>query len=348
MLIAQMPVAVISAIVAVPILVVSACISKLYSCISKNKPIDVSRETFIDEIADYVSTSKVLTSTWTCNGMVHVLCRHATVFSGYPPIVIIHGTKSCSLDYAEFMQSLPRVYDVYCIDLPGWGISEDPYFNLADNSLRQCCEYYGAIIMTALSEIYPAKNAKFMFVGHSFGAFLLVKTIANGYIPRSKIESCTLACPSGLDTTTNQIMGALFSFGFQESIFKQWWSQHLFSAFLYRKKTQLQTLQNMCQYIQNGNGYKLVKKQFVFRYLWWFRVEWVNLIQTQLLYISSSISVKLVCGLHDQLIDCVRTKNVSNESSSKIKFHALKGGHSLFSQKELFSRLLAIIDDEVK
>ena len=348
MLIAQMPIAIISAIVAAPVLMVSACISKIYSCITGNKPMDVSRETFIDEMTDYVSASKGLTSTWTCDGKVHVLCRYATVFSGYPPIVLIHGTGSCSLNYAEFMQSLPRVYDVYCIDLPGWGISEDPYFDLADNSLRQCCEYYGDIIMSALYEIYPVKNAKFMFVGHSFGAFLLVKIIASGYIPRSKIESCTLVCPSGLDTTTKyQIMGALFSFGFQESIFKQWWSQHLFSAFLYRKKTQLQTLQTLYRFIQNGDGYKLVKKQIEFRYFWWFRVEWVNLIQSQLIYIANNISVKVVCGLHDQLIDCVRTKNVSDESS-EIKYHALKGGHSLFSQKELFSRLLTIIDDNVK
>jgi len=249
------------------------------------------------------------------------------------------------------MQSLPNVYDVYCIDLPGWGISEDPSFDLGIVSITHCYAYYSNIIMSALSEIYPVLNAKFMFVGHSFGAFMLLKSIAFGYIPPDSIESCTVASVPGLhlQTTPYQIIGMMFKLGVQESIFKQWWSRHLFSAFLYRKNTHLQTLQNMHRFIPNGMGYKILKKQILFRFSWvrLLYVDWINLIRQQLLSVANNFNVKLISGTRDFVIDIQYAKEISGESNKTIKFHALEGGHSLFSQKELFSKLLSIIDDSV-
>ena len=338
-------IAIATAIVSTPILVASACISKLFSTITSFKPVDVSRATFIKEMAEYVRSSNGLSSKWVCGRSIHVLCRHATVFSNYPPIVIIHGTGSCSFNYAEFMQSLPNVYDVYCIDLPGWGISEDPLFDL--DVLNRCYAYYSNVIMTALSEIHTVSNAKFIFVGHSFGAFILLKSIAIGYIPPNSIKSCTFACLPGLHNQPLKypyFWGPLFISGFLESIFKQWWSRHLFSAFLYRKKSQLQTLQNMHRFIPNGTGYKLAGNQMAFQGFL-LRPEWINLIRNQLLNIANNINVKLVCGLHDSIVDIRHAKEVSDESIKTIKFHALEGGHSLFSRKDLFSQLLSIIDD---
>lgn len=344
---------ILSAIACTPILVASACISKIFSTITSFKPVDVSRLTFIKEMAEYTRASDGLTSMWACNKTIHVLCRHATIFSNYPPIVIIHGSGSSSFNYAEFMQSIPKVYDVYCIDLPGWGISEDPHIDLESDALEQSYAYYAKTIMNTLSEIYPVPYARFMFVGHSFGAFILLKSIALRYIPSYKIESCTLSCMPGLHTLTSKyyFIGTLFRFGFLESIFKQWWSRHLFSAFLYRKKTQLQTLQNMHRFIPNGTGYKLIGKQITFK--WFFSVRWFrflvcvfNPVRSQLLSISNTVRVNLVGGLRDLVIDTRHVKDVSDESNNTIKCHLLEGGHSLFSQKELFSKLLSIIEDD--
>jgi pimeloyl-ACP methyl ester carboxylesterase len=338
-----------SAIVCTPILIATALISKLFSTITRFKPVDVSRTTFIKEMADYVRATNGLTSVWVCGRTTHVLCRHATVFSNYPPIVIIHGTGSCSFNYAEFMQSLPNTYDVYCIDLHGWGISEDASFDLETDVLNRCYAYYSNIIMTALTEICPEPGAKFMFIGHSFGAFILLKSIAIGYIPPNSVKSCIVACIPGLHTQTTpyQIIGAIFRIGIQESIFKQWWSKHLFSAFLYRKKTQLQTLQNMHRFIPNGVGYKLVRKQMVFRFSLFklLHVEWINLIRNQLLSVANNINVKIITGIHDFVLDNTHTKEIVDESIKTIKYYTLEGGHSLFTQKDLFSKLLSIIDD---
>jgi len=342
-------IAIATAIVSTPALIVSACISKLFSTITSFKPVDVSRSTFIKEMSKYIRTSpNGLTSVWVCGRTVHVLCRHATVFSNYPPIVIIHGTGSCSFNYAEFMQSLPKVYDVYCIDLPGWGISEDPLFDLETCSLNYSYAYYANVFMTALSEIHPDSNAKFMFVGHSMGAFLFLNSIK--YISPDKIASCTLVCMPGLHILTAKyhFIGALFKFGFLESIFKQWWSRHLFSAFLYRKKTQLQTLQNMHRFIPNGFGYKMVGRYIEFR--WFFSVKWFRFVAcvfspiiTQLLSVSTTTRVNLVCGSRDPVVDICRMDCLKE---TNINCHTLEGGHSLFSQKELFSKLLSIIDND--
>jgi hypothetical protein len=333
-------------IVATPILVASACISKLYSAITGFKPLDISRESFIKEMNKYIPTMKELTSVWVCNRKIHVLCRHASVFSNYPPIVIIHGTRSGSFNYSEFMESFPKMYDVYCIDLPGWGISEDPPFNLGSAVLERCYSYYANVIMSALTEIYPVKNAKFVFVGHSFGSFLLTKSIVNGYIPSEKIQKCVLTCAPGVHKETSKyayFWGTIFITGIMESLFKQWWSSHLFSAFLYRKETQLLTLQCMHKFIPNGEGFKIVGRHMGFKGRL-FKPEWINPIRNELIHMSKyNCNLVLICGLMDTIVNQKHTKDISDEIQ-KIKYHELKSDHSMFLKRDLFPLLLDIIN----
>lgn len=336
--------ATILSVVATPILTASACISKLFSFITRIKPLDVSRESFIKEMKTPIANG--LTSRWTCDNKVHVLCRHATVFSNYPPVVIIHGTASCSFNYSEFMESFPTTHDVYCIDMPGWGISEDPPFDLGTTLLERCYSYYGNIIMTALSEVYPVKDARFVFVGHSLGAFILTKTIACESIPSNAIHKCVLVCPAGLDKQVSKyayFWGSLFITGIMESSFKQWWSKHLFSAFLYRKKTQLQTLKNMHRFIPIGKGYKIAGRHMAFQGLL-FRPEWVRPVRNELIHIFKyKCKVELIGGLTDTIVNPQHIKSISSEFKN-IEYHELNGGHSLFLQNELFQSLIDIIN----
>lgn len=325
----------IASIASTPLLIASAVISKIFSLITGIKPMDVSRETFIGEMKKYISLTSGLTSEWVCGGKVHVLCRYATIFSNYPPIVFIHESGSSSFHYAEFMKSFPNIYDVYCIDLPGWGVSECPPFHLETAELLRCYDYYGNIIMSALAEIHPSKDAKFVFVGHSFGALLLMKAIALDYIPQRKIKRCILTCMPGLDCQTAKyhFNGSLFISGWMESIFKQWWARHLFSALLYRKKTQLQTLQHMCSFIPNGIGYKLLGKHMSL--YGFFNVNWITPVNSELLHIAKyKCTVKLIgASIHEM--------NIPN-----IKCYELNGGHSLFAQQDLFPNLLQIINNK--
>jgi pimeloyl-ACP methyl ester carboxylesterase len=328
-----------------PILVVSACISKLFSAITGINPVDVSRESFIKEMTQYLPTNG-LSSAWVCGRKVHVLCRHATIFSNYPPIVIIHGTGSCSFNYCEFMQSFPKVYDVYCIDLPGWGISEDPPYELGSVGLDRCYAYYANIIMTALSEIYPSKDASYVFVGHSFGSLILTKCIAEEYIPPYKIQRCILVCAPGLHTKTLKyayLWGAAFITGILESTFKTWWAKHLFSAFLYRKKTQLLTLQNMHRFIPNGTGYKVVGRTMSFSGPL-FRPEWIKVINNELIHIFkySCVDIRLVYGEYDTIVDSQHILQFSNKNNCKC--YKVNTGHYPFLEKNQFSNLRKIIN----
>jgi pimeloyl-ACP methyl ester carboxylesterase len=87
------------------------------------KPLEISRESLIKQITTYIdSTQGRFCSNWVCNQKTHVLCKVSSSPSKFPPIVILHGTGSCSFNFCEFMETFPETHDVYCIDLPGWGM----------------------------------------------------------------------------------------------------------------------------------------------------------------------------------------------------------------------------------
>jgi len=337
---------ILGSIIGTPILMASSMISKLYSLITGNNPIDVSRLSFIREISTYIdTTNKRVRSRWACNGTIHVLCRHATVFSGFPPIVFIHGTGSCSFNFVEIMEKFPKTYDVYCIDLPGWGISEDPPFDLATAEQSDVFAYYGKTIVSAMKEVYIAADPKYIFVGHSFGSLILLKSIHLGYIPRDIIHKCVLTSLPGLVPLTSKytckypyLWGIFFRMGWLESIFKQSWSPYLFRAFLFRKSSELTTLQRMYLFIPNGKGYQFVSRQMKFRGL--LPPNWINVCYNELLNVSYTNKTELIGGKLDSIVDIARMRQICN-----CKLYELNGGHSLFSDKSLHLKLIDIIDD---
>lgn len=328
-------------IISTPILITTSILSKLYSIVTGNYPMDVSRLSFIREIPKYIqSTNRRMQSRWVCDNKIHVLCRFSSVFSGFPPIVIIPGTASSSFQFAEFMDKFPNTHDVYCIDLPGWGISEDPPFDLATHPEHIVFAYYGEQIMKALRELY-IDDGKYIFVGHSFGSYILLKSIRNGTIPRKSIHKCTLTCLPGLAPLTSKypyLWGSYFIMGWFESIFKKSWSRHLFRAFLYRKSNPLDTLKTMHLFIPDGVGYKLVGRQMMFRGL--LPPIWKNPIFDELTAMSSKNNIELIGGMQDTLVDIQQMYKVDF-----VRFYELKGGHSLFSDNSLHSQLVDIIDE---
>ena len=330
--------AIASTIITIPALIISAGISKLYSAISGNYPLDVSRTSFIREISNYTKTTVNLriTSKW-ING-IHVLCKYATVFSGLPPIIIIHGTGSCSFNYAEFMDTFPNTYDVYCIDLPGWGISRG---NAPD------INYFGRVIMGVASTLHP--HTKITFVGHSFGAFILLKSIESNVIHADKIHKCVLVSMPGTLSSgwlRSYFWGPCFIFGIFEWPCKQWWSRYLFRAFLYRQSTPLDTLKRMYRFIPDGDSYKHIGNQMVYRYP--FPSIWRNTVSAVSLgNVAKQVPVEVAFGLCDTIVDIWHTRDICKVCKS-VKLHELEyGGHSVFSQPTLFSQLLRIIDDEM-
>lgn len=328
-------------LVSTPILIATSILSKLYSILTGNYPIDVSRVSFIREITNYVhSTNKTMRSRWVCKDKIHVLCRFSSVFSGFPPIVIIHGTNSSSFHFAEFMNSFPNTHDVYCIDLPGWGISEDPPFDLATHPESDIFAYYGEQIMQALRELY-IEDGEYTFVGHSFGSYILLKSIRNGKIPNKSIHKCVLACLPGMDRLTSRypyLWGSHFILGWMSSVFKQPWSKYLFRAFLYRKSSTLETMKRMNLFIPDGIGYKLVGRQMMFRGV--LPPIWKNPIHNDLKIVALKNKIELIGGIEDTLVDIQHL-----HKAEFVRLHEVQGEHSIFADKSLHSKLLDIIDD---
>ena len=73
------------------------------------------------------------------------------------------------------------------------------------------------------------------------------------------------------------------------------------------------------------------------------RPVWVNPLCDDLLAITNDNNVELIGGLYDTIVDILPMQNNKNN-----KLYELPGGHSLFSQKELFPTLLSIILGENK
>ena len=332
--------------IGIPIITLSY---KLYSIISGNGPMDISRKAFIEALIVYINTkNKRIKLVMTLNNQVVVLCRYATissdfpkVSSDFPPVVILHGTNSGSFDYVDFMESFPQTHDVYCIDLPGWGISDEPSSNLSNTDLNELFRYYGDLVMSVLSELGPVN--KFTFVGHSFGSFLLVKMMENGSIPAKNIYKCALTCLPGLAPYTSRyhyLWGTFFIYGLAESPFKQWWSKYLFRPWLFRgNKTPLEILQRTHRFITNSTGYKLVSRQMTFRGI--LPPVWKTTIFNQVQQLSDTISIKLINGTYDTLVDVRNARYLSDNSS--IKLYEFNCGHSLCSQSELYTSLVQII-----
>lgn len=318
-----------------PLLAVSY---KLYSFISGNEPMDISRQTFLYELTAYIKTkNKRIVIEKTHNNQVIVICRYATVFSDFPPIVMLHGTNSGSFNFVDFIESFPPTYDVYCIDLPGWGISNEPPMNISTANLDEIYQYYGHLVMSVLSEL--TTNKQFIFVGHSFGSFLLVKMIANGSIPAKNVHKCVLSCMSGLVLYTSRFhyfWGTFFIYGLAESPFKQWWSKYVFQPWLFRgNKSPLEILQRTHRFISQSTGYQLVSRQMKFRGI--LPPVWETVILDELKQLSNIISIQLVNGTHDPLVDIRHARN------SSIPLYEFDCGHSLFDQPEFYPSLVEII-----
>ena len=79
------------------------------------------------------------------------------------------------------------------------------------------------------------------------------------------------------------------------------------------------------------------------KFRWLLRPVWVNPICDELMAITNDNKVELIGGTYDTIVDILPMRNNKNYA-----LHELPGGHSLFSQKELFPELLSIILGENK
>lgn len=302
---------------------------------------DTSRETFLKELTAFIETkSKRIVLKTTNNHQVFALCRYATVHSNLPPVIILHGTNSGAFHFVDFMESFPLTYNVYSIDLPGWGISNEPPLYLSSAELNEIYLYYGQMVMSTITELDSAP--KFTFIGHSFGSFLLVKIISNGSIPTQRIHQCILGCLPGLAPYTSKyhyFWGFVFIYGLAESTFKQWWSKYLFRPWLFRgNKSLIEILNRTHRFISPSTGYQLVSRQMTFRGL--LPPVWKHIILDEIQQLSNIIHILLWNGIHDTLVD------IDHARKSSIQLYEFDCGHSLFSDPQLYPLFIRIIEEK--
>lgn len=137
-------------------------------------------------------------------------------------VVLVHGTYSSCVTFSHcvphFMQSGDG-YDVWAVDLPGFGRSVNPKFPGALSCEKQhVTERIVQAHVDAVRSVVDATGyAQVMVVGHSLGAYVAME-YAMQY-PR-RVSHLVLACPPGIFPTLGSI-GAYWGAMLRHSIYMQ-------------------------------------------------------------------------------------------------------------------------------
>jgi hypothetical protein len=283
-----------------PIFLVSSMAMKVGCFLGGLKQLDTSKESVSKDVDKFVQESnRMFCSIWLLNNTVHVLCRYATIFANRPPIIIL--ANSCSFDYIEFMKNVPKIYDVYCIDLPTYGLN--PIYGKEASDLF-CENHLDAIV----SELYPSTSTststKFTILCESYGATLITKAIMSGAFKTSKVNELILINLSRL--STHCLSTIHFKMCFSHFILRNSWAPFLFSAFLYPRKDSLNRIRAAFKFISNNCPLDM-------------RSTWVSTFDLKnILYLSGKVKISLV---EDTVTGCDYAKLLRERSGNAIKFH---------------------------
>ncbi|KNE71507.1 hypothetical protein, variant [Allomyces macrogynus ATCC 38327] len=98
-----------------------------------------------------------------------------------PPLVLVHGWGGALGMWVENVEELAREYDVYAVDLLGWGGSSRPNFA---KSFANTPEAAQAFFVESLDAWRTAMNLdKITLVGHSMGGFVAGSTSFSFHLP---------------------------------------------------------------------------------------------------------------------------------------------------------------------
>ena len=312
-----------------PFCLASACIAKLIYKFTSIKPFDTSRSAFCENMSSYLNLECLddgFTEMWALGGSIHVLCRYSSIFSGDPPIFIIPSVNKCSIDYVKLIKSIPKYRDVFCIDLPGWGISA-PLTNvdLHSDPLLDIFKSYAVMIYEVMIEICPIQSQKFTLIGDAFGAYLLTHAFSSGIIPANKINKFILCEPPGLSKNTLRqpyLRGISIKIGLLNALTNTTWFKHVCCAFLYKRPITIYSLSFLHNFIPDKYGYKMLSRNIWIGFLG--KPYWGITIKEPLTKIAndtnnSKMKVFIVRGLKDSVVSYVHSKEVCEESNN-IKY----------------------------
>ena len=130
-----------------------------------------------------------------------------------PSLLLLHGDCGSALSFIELIQNLSEKYDIYLLDLPGFGRSHLIKGDSLDATTNSTCAIsFNVNFVAAFVQHYKLGN--FTLLGHSWGAFLAIH-----YGSRFPVERLILLSPAFLFPTLGPY-GLYVSFLFKNSIFQ--------------------------------------------------------------------------------------------------------------------------------
>lgn len=338
------------ALLAAPICIVTACIAKLVYKFTRINQFGTSRKAYVKHMSDYLRRECLgdgFTSEWVLRGStnsVHVLCRYSTIFSGEPPIFIIPSGNKCALDYMEFIKTIPKYHDVFCIDLPGWGTSE-PLQNvdLCNDELPLIFKSYATMLHKTMTEICPIRGQTFTLIGDAFGAYLLVQALSSGIIPPHIVRKCILCELPGISADTLRqpyLRGIAIKIGLLNVLNNSWFFKRLCCAFLYERTVTPSVLSLLRNFIPNKYGYKMIARNIRMRYI--MPPRWNITVKESLMDVSTDTRVILIHGINDSVVSCEHAKRFCEEAGH-VRYVEVLSGNDLLSDETNFKKVFKII-----
>ena len=125
--------------------------------------------------------------------VVHsIKCTHHNNNKEKPNLLMIHGSNSSMSTYLKIVDDLIDTYDVYLINLPGFGVSDLSDISISLLTTDETIDMYSYIIKEYISAL---RLDNLSVVGHSFGGYLSVNT---AYRYPELIDKLVLINPAGI------------------------------------------------------------------------------------------------------------------------------------------------------
>lgn len=161
-------------------------------------PMDVSRTALLRQLNDVVQESE-LASEWIQVPDpldarvldVHLITRRVPDPEA-EAVLLVHGTDSQALVFADILRDLPRDRSYFAVDLPGYGISTASPLASTDLGPGERLQWYADVLVRVISQL---QLRRVTIVGHSYGA--TIATILANKNPDA-VTKVVLVCPAGL------------------------------------------------------------------------------------------------------------------------------------------------------
>lgn len=134
------------------------------------------------------------------------------------PMILLHGSSSSSVAYLSVIASLVDDFDLYAVDLPGFGISSvSPGSEFCELSPPMLVNFYIEVLRRCVSDL---NLGKLHLVGHSLGAYLSTQF---AYSHPQCIETLVVVDPAGLLPTLGDLgfyWAIFFKLGLPTTLFR--------------------------------------------------------------------------------------------------------------------------------